>query len=335
MDIDLSSEPVGLDMSCKPVYLREIWPSPEEIRETMARTVTSETFSRAYEDLFEGDEQWKSIKVPTGDAYHWNAESTYIKRPPYFDEMVDPETSVGDIVAMRPLALLGDSVTTDHISPAGSIAVDSPAGKYLISLGVKPSDFNSYGSRRGNHEVMVRGTLANIRLRNQLAPGSEGGWTVHQPSGEQMSIYDAAMLYKEEGAPLLIIAGKEYGSGSSRDWAAKGVQLLGVRAVLAESFERIHRSNLVGMGVLPLEFLPGENHEKLGLTGKEVFALEGVKEGMLTTKRVTVRAVSEGGETVFAAAVRVDTPMEAEYYRNGGILAYVLRQLAASAVASA
>jgi aconitate hydratase len=273
------------------------------------------------------------MPVPTGGIYHWDERSTYIKKPPYFDRMADPNQPLADFHGMRVLALLGDSVTTDHISPAGSIPKDGPAGRYLIAQGVEPKDFNSFGARRGNHEVMVRGTLANIRLRNQLAPGTEGGWTLHLPDGGQMFIYDASMKYQEEGVPLLILAGKEYGSGSSRDWAAKGVALLGVRAVIAESFERIHRTNLVGMGVLPLQFRAGENAAGLGLTGKETFHIEGVAAALNGGgRRARVRAVAEGGEEKqFTVDVRVDTPQEVEYYRNGGILPYVLRQLAAGA----
>jgi aconitate hydratase len=287
-------------------------------------------FRNEYEKAFDGDANWQGMSIPTGNIYQWDNDSTYIKRPPYFDNMVDPETSVKDLPGMRVLAMLGDSVTTDHISPAGSIPKDSPAGLYLIAQGVKPADFNSYGARRGNHEVMVRGTLANIRLRNQLAPGTEGGWTRHMPDGEQMYIYDASLLYEKAGVPLVILAGKEYGSGSSRDWAAKGVLLLGVRAVIAESFERIHRSNLVGMGVLPLQFPAGENAASLGLTGKETYTIEGVKASLNGGgRKATVRAVADDGtEKKFTAVVRVDTPQEVEYYRNGGILPYVLRQLA-------
>jgi len=286
-------------------------------------------FRKEYSAVFEGDLNWKSIQIPTGDAYAWDPKSTYIKRPPYFDQMVDPDQPVGDFNGMRALAVLGDSVTTDHISPAGSIPPETPAGRYLISLGVEPKEFNSYGARRGNHEVMVRGTLANIRLRNQLVPGVEGGWSVHLPDGEKMWLYEAAMRYQQEGVPLLILAGKEYGSGSSRDWAAKGVALLGVRAVIAETFERIHRTNLVGMGVLPLEFTPGENRESLGLTGTELFSIEGIAQGISGSRKATVCAVgADGVQKRFAVTVRVDTPKEAEYYRNGGILPYVLRQLA-------
>jgi aconitate hydratase len=287
-------------------------------------------FRQEYARAFDGDDNWKGMQIPSGDIYVWDNESTYIKRPPYFDKMVDPRTSIQDLHGMRALALLGDSITTDHISPAGNIPKDGPAGRYLIAQGVQPKDFNSYGARRGNHEVMVRGTLANVRLRNQLAPGTEGGWTVHLPDGEQMYIYDASMRYQSDGVPLVILAGKEYGSGSSRDWAAKGVMLLGVKAVIAESFERIHRTNLVGMGVLPLQFLPGENAAGLGLTGKEVFHVEGVQAGLGGSGRVTVRADGKS----FQAQLRVDTPQEIEYYRNGGILPYVLRQLAAQPAAT-
>jgi aconitate hydratase len=283
--------------------------------------------------VFAGDSTWNAIKIPTGDIYQWTDDSTYIKRPPYFDNMVDPSTPVKDLAGLRTLAVLLDSVTTDHISPAGSIPVDSPAGKYLIAQGVKPGDFNSYGARRGNHEVMVRGTFANIRLKNQMVPGVEGGWTRHMPSGEKMFIYDAAEKYQAEGTPLLVIAGKEYGSGSSRDWAAKGALLLGVKAVIAESFERIHRSNLVGMGVLPLQFKAGENKDTYQLTGEEVFSITGVPAAVANAGGdVTVTATRTTGETVtFDALARIDTPQESEYFRNGGILPYVLRQLVAGA----
>ncbi len=331
VDTDIENEPLGAGSDGKPVYLREIWPSAEEVREVMQKSVRAEMFGTEYSQVFEGDAQWNSIKIPTGDIYVWSDTSTYIKRPPYFDYMADPSAPVRDLRGMRALALLGDSVTTDHISPAGSIPSDSPAGRYLIAQGVQPKDFNSYGSRRGNHEVMVRGTLANIRLRNQLAPGTEGGWTVHLPDGAQMSIYDASVRYQKEGVPLLILAGKEYGSGSSRDWAAKGVSLLGVRAVIAESYERIHRSNLVGMGVLPLEFPPDQNAQSLGLTGREVFDIEGINDSISGERRVRVRATAaDGAAREFEAKVRVDTPQEAEYFRNGGILPYVVRQLAAA-----
>jgi aconitate hydratase len=327
IDIDLTTEPLGEDSAGAPVYLRDIWPSDEEVRETVRKSIRRDMFQHEYEKAFEGDANWRTMPVPTGDMFVWDPESTYIKRPPYFDHMVDPETSVQDLRAMRVLALLGDSITTDHISPAGSIGKDTPAGRYLIAQGVQPKDFNSYGARRGNHEVMVRGTLANVRLRNQLAPGTEGGWTQHLPDGEQMYIYDASVRYQQEGVPLLIVAGKEYGSGSSRDWAAKGVLLLGVKAVIAETFERIHRTNLVGMGVLPLEFLDGENAASLKLTGREQYSVEGVKEALSgVARRARVRA----DDKTFEVLVRVDTPQEVEYYRNGGILPYVLRQIAAA-----
>ncbi|HKE27359.1 MAG TPA: aconitate hydratase AcnA [Bryobacteraceae bacterium] len=331
VDIDMAHDPLGRDSAGKPVYLRDIWPSNEEVQETVRSAIDQGMFEHEYAHAFDGDSSWQSMPVPTGHTFQWDEHSTYIKKPPYFDEMVDPATSIADMHGMRVLALLGDSVTTDHISPAGSIAKDSPAGQYLISLGVQPNDFNSYGSRRGNHEVMVRGTLANVRLRNQLAPGTEGPWTVHLPDGKQMFIFDASLAYKKEGVPLLILAGKEYGSGSSRDWAAKGVALLGVRAVIAESFERIHRTNLVGMGVLPLEFTGGQNAASLGLTGKETFHIEGIPAALDGgSRRALVRAMSDDGtERRFDVKVRVDTPQEVEYYRNGGILPYVLRQLAA------
>jgi aconitate hydratase len=314
------------------VYLRDIWPSTEEVEAAVLSSARTEFFQKEYAEIFAGDQNWNSLHIPAGDLYEWTDDSTYIKRPPYFDNIPDPATFVKDISGLRALAVLGDSVTTDHISPAGSIPVDSPAGKYLIYLGVKPADFNSYGSRRGNHEVMMRGTFANIRLRNQMAPGTEGGWTRHMPDGEQMFIYDAAMKYKEEGVPLIVIAGREYGSGSSRDWAAKGTLLLGVRAVIAESFERIHRSNLVQMGVLPLQFRDGEGRGPLGLTGEEVFSLTNVPAAVTGSENVAVTAVKpDGKEIKFEAKARIDTPQEAEYYRSGGILPYVLRQLIAAA----
>jgi aconitate hydratase len=327
MDLDLTTESLGNDSTGKPVYLREIWPTPQEVEATVRAAVSTEQYRKEYSEVFEGDAHWKSMQVPEGDLYKWEANSTYIKLPPYFENMPKNPPALADIHGARVLAVLGDSVTTDHISPAGSIAVDSPAGKYLIAHGVKPHEFNSYGARRGNHEVMMRGTFANIRLRNQLAPGTEGSWTLHQPDGEKMYIYDAAVKYREDGVPLVVIAGKEYGSGSSRDWAAKGTRLLGVRAVLAESFERIHRSNLVGMGVLPLEFLPGETRESLGLTGHEVFDIEGVAS-LAPRKEATVHAKAPDGTVkTFKARIRVDTPEEVSYYRHGGILQYVLRQM--------
>jgi aconitate hydratase len=327
MDIDLTTEPLGNGTGGKPVFLRDIWPTPQEIESTVRASVTTDQYLKQYGEVFEGDAHWKSMKVPEGDLYQWDPKSTYIKLPPYFENMPKTPPALADVHDARVLAVLGDSVTTDHISPAGSIPVDSPAGKYLVANGVKPHEFNSYGARRGNHEVMVRGTFANIRLRNQLAPGTEGGWTLFLPGGEKMSIYDAAVKYREAGVPLVVIAGKEYGSGSSRDWAAKGTRLLGARAVIAESYERIHRSNLIGMGVLPLEFQKGENRESLGLTGQEVFSTEGV-EALAPGKTITVRAKSDDGkEKQFTATARVDTPEEVSYYRHGGILQYVLRQM--------
>ena len=328
MDFDIVNEPLARDKAGQPVYLRDIWPSPQEVEATMRRSVTSEMFSREYADVFTGDEHWRALPIPEGDLYAWDAHSTYIKNPPYFEGMQARPAAIADLHGLRALAVLGDSITTDHISPAGSIQPDGPAGKYLIAHGVQPKDFNSYGARRGNHEVMMRGTFANIRLRNQLAPGTEGGWTTHQPSGEVVSIYAAAMKYRDEGVPLVVIAGKEYGSGSSRDWAAKGTILLGVRVVLAESFERIHRSNLVGMGVLPLEFMPGESFKSLGLTGLEIFDFEGLARDFEPRKKIQVTARDANGDAKrFAAVARVDTPFEVAYYRHGGILQYVLRQM--------
>src|SRR5271169_930799 len=327
MDLDLTTEPLGTDSEGKPVYLRELWPTPLEVETTVRSAVTSEQYRKQYSEVFEGDAHWKAMPVPEGDIYKWDPKSTYIKLPPYFDNMPKTPPALADIHGAKVLAILGDSVTTDHISPAGSIPVDSPAGKYLIANGVKPHEFNSYGARRGNHEVMMRGTFANIRLKNQLAPGTEGCWTHFLPGNEKMTIYDAAVKYREAGVPLVVLAGKEYGSGSSRDWAAKGTRLLGVRAVIAESYERIHRSNLVGMGVLPLEFKTGENREKLGLTGHEVFEIEGVAS-LSPKKAITVRAKSDDGSTkTFTAIARADTPEEVSYYHHGGILQYVLRQM--------
>jgi len=327
MDIDLAQDPLGMDAAGKPVLLKDIWPSQQEINATMASAIDSTMFRNSYKNVFSGDTRWGGIEVAASTRYGWDDDSTYVRNPPYFIGMGKQAQGFEQVLQARVLARLGDSITTDHISPAGSIKADSPAGKYLVEHGVQPADFNSYGSRRGNHEVMMRGTFANIRLRNQLAPGTEGGWTRHQPSAEQMTIYDAAMRYQEEGVPLIVIAGKEYGTGSSRDWAAKGVCLLGVRAVIAESFERIHRSNLVGMGVLPLVFKLGENAESLGLTGTEIYDIEDLKTG---SREVTVIATPEQGAPIrFSAGVRVDTPKEWEYFNNGGILQYVLRQLAA------
>jgi aconitate hydratase len=323
MDVNLLDDPIGQDGDGKDVFLADIWPSPQEVQDVITSSVDSGGFSSSYADVFAGDERWRGLEVPTGDSFEWAKDSTYVRRPPYFDGMDAEPTGTKDIVGARVLAILGDSVTTDHISPAGSIKTDSPAGRYLTEHGVERKDFNSYGSRRGNHEVMIRGTFANIRLRNQLAPGTEGGVTRHLPDGEDMSIYDAAQRYAEEGVPLVILAGKEYGSGSSRDWAAKGTMLLGVRAVIAESYERIHRSNLIGMGVLPLQFTDGESRESLGLTGEEVFEVRGLEGTDRIPREVEVKA----GDQTFTAVVRIDTPGEAEYFRHGGILQYVLRSL--------
>ncbi len=333
MDIDLGAEPLGTGTGGKPVFLKDIWPSPAEVQATLGGCIDRDMFQKSYAHVFQGDEHWQAIAAPKGEIYEWDTTSTYVRNPPYFEGMSMTPSAVVDIRGARVLALLGDSVTTDHISPAGNISKTSPAAKYLMSHGVQPADFNSYGSRRGNHEVMMRGTFANIRLRNLLVPGTEGGVTVHIPSGEQMSIYDAAMKYKSDGTPLIVIAGKEYGTGSSRDWAAKGTMLLGVKAVLTESFERIHRSNLIGMGVLPLQFKDGENAESLGLTGRESFEVIGLNGG--AAKMVTVVATPPGGQTIrFEARVRIDTPKEREYYQHGGILQYVVRQLAGASKAA-
>jgi aconitate hydratase len=326
MDIDLDTEPLGTDREGKPVFLADIWPSPDEVTSVVASAVRAEMFTADYADVFKGDDNWRGLQVPGGDTFEWAADSTYVRRPPYFDGMPAEPAPVADISGARVLAKLGDSVTTDHISPAGAIKATAPAGLYLTEHGIERTDFNSYGSRRGNHEVMIRGTFANIRLRNQLAPGTEGGVT--RKDGKEMSIYDASREYIEEGTPLVVLGGKEYGSGSSRDWAAKGTVLLGVRAVLVESFERIHRSNLIGMGVLPLQFKPGENAESLGLTGEETYSIEGISEinngGVPNEVRVTA------DDKQFTATVRIDTPGEADYYRHGGIMQYVLRSLLAA-----
>ena len=330
VDIDITKESLGKDNAGHDVFLRDIWPTNQEIEETVLKSARTEFFAKEYAEVFTGDENWSNLKVPGGNIFNWTSDSTYIKKPPYFDHMVDPLTYVQDMHGLRALAVLGDSVTTDHISPAGSIPVDSPAGKYLIELGVKPHDFNSYGARRGNHEVMVRGTFANIQLKNQMVPGVEGGWTRHMPDGEQMFIYDAAEKYRSENIGLMVIAGKEYGSGSSRDWAAKGTLLLGMRAVIAESFERIHRSNLVQMGVLPLQFLEGQSRESLGLSGEETFSLTGIPAAVSSAGKSTVSVFAfgfDGKKKEFTVRARIDTPQEGEYYRNGGILPYVLRQL--------
>jgi aconitate hydratase len=326
MDLDLTSEPLGTDISGQPVYLRDIWPTQQEVAEAVRHAVTSEMFRTDYASVFTGDERWRQMDVSGGATFAWDPESTYVLLPPFFAGLGHEPAPLGDIVGARVLALLGDSVTTDHISPAGSIKLNSPAGTYLTRHGVDQRDFNSYGARRGNHEVMMRGTFANVRLRNLLVPGTEGGVTRHLPDGEQMSICEAAMHYQAEGVPLVVLAGAEYGSGSSRDWAAKGPALLGVRAVFAESFERIHRSNLVGMGILPLQFAEGQSIASLGLTGEEKIDVRGLgafSEGKVPTQ-ITVRA----GDVEFSARVRIDTPMEAKYFRHGGILPYVLRQLA-------
>jgi aconitate hydratase len=328
MDFDMEKDPLGSDNSGKPVFLRDIWPTPQEVESLMRSAVSTDMFRKEYADVFTGDNRWRALPVPKGNLYNWDSKSTYIKLPPFFEGMPPKPAPIQDLHGLRVLALLGDSVTTDHISPAGSIPADSPAGKYLIANGVQPKDFNSYGARRGNHEVMVRGTFANIRLRNVLAPGTEGGWTLHQPSGEKMTIFDASEKYHSEGISLLVIAGQEYGAGSSRDWAAKGTLLLGVRAVLAESFERIHRSNLIGMGVLPLEFQNGDTAKSLGLTGRESFDMEGLADNFKPRKKLRIRARgNDGKEISFSACLRIDTPVEAAYYQNGGILQYVLRQM--------
>jgi aconitate hydratase len=331
MDLDLTTEPLGTGTDGEPVFLKDIWPTAKDVSDVVASAITGDMYAESYKDVFAGDDRWKAISVPAGDAFAWDAKSTYVRKPPYFDGMERDPKPLTDIAGAKVLAVLGDSVTTDHISPAGSIKVDSPAGAYLKEHGVAPKDFNSYGSRRGNHEVMIRGTFANIRLRNKLAPGTEGGVTVflgegagkHEGAGKQMSIYDASIAYQAEGTPLVILAGKEYGSGSSRDWAAKGTALLGVRAVIAESYERIHRSNLIGMGVLPLQYNGGETAESLGLTGHEVFTIEGVAAGDTVPRTLTVKA----DETTFEVTVRIDTPGEQAYYRHGGIMPFVLRSL--------
>ncbi|HET7396837.1 MAG TPA: aconitate hydratase AcnA [Gammaproteobacteria bacterium] len=328
MHIDLQNDPLGTDKDGKPVYLKDIWPSQKEISDLILGNIDSGMFKKVYDEVFAGDRNWNGLKVPEGEIYKWDIHSTYVRNPPYFEGMRHKPDPVEDIHGARVLALLGDSVTTDHISPAGNIKKDGPAGRYLMENGVDVKDFNSYGSRRGNHEVMMRGTFANIRLRNQLAPGTEGGLTTYIPDDEVMSIYDASVKYQRDKTPLLVIAGEEYGSGSSRDWAAKGTLLLGVKAVIAKSFERIHRSNLIGMGVLPLQFHTGEDPKSLGLTGRETFSIEGLENA--EAHEVNVTAKSDGGKTIsFKARVRLDTPKERDYYRNGGILQYVLRQLAA------
>ena len=331
MDKDLTKEPLGTDRSGAPVYLKDIWPTPEEVQEAIRTAVKPAHFKKAYGEVFDGDKSWQALKIPKGRTYLWEGSSTYVRKPPFFTNIPKVPAPLKDLSGARCLVMLGDSVTTDHISPAGNIAKNSPAAKYLVEHGVSPADFNSYGSRRGNHEVMMRGTFANIRLKNFLIPGSEGNVTVHFPTGEQMSIYDAAMKYQAAKTPLVVLAGAEYGTGSSRDWAAKGTMLLGVRAVIAKSFERIHRSNLAGMGVLPLQYEQGQDAQSLGLSGQETFAVTGVAKDLAPKKKLTVTATdTEGKKTTFTATVRLDTPNEVDYYRHGGILTYVLRQLAAA-----
>ena len=328
VDIDLESEPLGHDSNGQPVYLRDIWPTQGQIQETVSQALKPEMFRGRYSQVFQGDERWSSLPVPSGDMYAWDPDSTYIQELPIFYDLPSEPAALQDIAGARVLAMLGDSITTDHISPAGAISQKGPAGQYLMERGVEPRDFNTYGARRGNHNVLIRGTFANLRLRNQMVPDVEGGWTVHLPDNEQMSIYDAAIRYQQEGVPLLILTGKEYGSGSSRDWAAKGSYLLGVKAVLAESYERIHRANLIGMGVLPLQYLPGENRETLELTGFEVYDIDGIADNLEPGKVVDVRARRhDGNKLSFKALVRIDTPIEVEYYRHNGVLQYVMRQM--------
>ena len=334
LDIDITTEPLGQGKDGKPVYLKDIWPSAQDVAAAVGASVDSAMFKKGYANVFAGDANWNAIKTPAGKIYAWDGKSTYVKNPPYFDGMTMTPAPLTDISGARALAVLGDSVTTDHISPAGNIAKSSPAAKYLVAQGVQAADFNSYGARRGNHEVMMRGTFANIRLRNLLLPGTEGGVTLHIPSGEQMAIFDASVKYKAAGTPLVILAGKEYGTGSSRDWAAKGTMLLGVKAVIAESFERIHRSNLIGMGVLPLQYNDGQNVQSLGLTGKETFEIAGLNRGAAKSVKVMAKA-DDGKTTEFEARLRIDTPKELDYYQHGGILQYVLRQLAATTTKAA
>jgi aconitate hydratase len=327
MDIDLYNEPLGTDRDGAPVFLRDLWPTSAEVNALIEQSVRSSMFTETYDEIFDGDERWASLPTPSGDRFAWDDRSTYIHQPPFFERLPADPPPLDDIVGARVLALLGDSVTTDHISPAGSIRADSPAGVWLTEHGVDPDQFNSYGARRGNHEVMIRGTFANVRLRNKLAPGTEGGFTVHLPDGEPSTIFDAAMRYRDEGVPLVVVAGKEYGSGSSRDWAAKGTHLLGVRAVLAESYERIHRSNLLGMGVLPLQFEDGTSADSLAITGHERFDIVGLR-GIGADDPIPPMLTVRTDDREFTVRVRIDTPKEADYYRHGGILQYVLRQLA-------
>jgi len=332
VDIDLTVEPLGIGSDGAPVFLADVWPSPDEIRSVIGSSIDPELFRRTYAVVFEGDERWRALPIPAGDRYDWDPRSTYIAKPPFFDGLGATPAPVGDIEGARVLVMLGDSVTTDHISPAGSIAPWSPAGDWLQERNVAPLEFNSYGARRGHHEVMMRGTFGNIRLRNQLVPGKEGPYTVHLPDGDEAFIFDAAMRYRKERTPLLVVAGREYGSGSSRDWAAKGTLLLGVGAVLAESYERIHRSNLVGMGVLPLQFQPGDSAASLGLTGRESYTIHGLADDLAPRKRLTVVATADtadgGAERRFDVIARLDGPIDVDYYRQGGILPAVLRRLA-------
>jgi aconitate hydratase len=330
VEIDLAKDPLGRAADGSPVYLRDLWPSAEEVREAIASSTSPEQFEREYGRIFDGDEQWNALPTPSGPTYAWDPGSTYVREPPFFDDLSSELPAQADIEGARCLEWVGDSITTDHISPAGSIKPDSPAGRYLLEHGVEQRDFNSYGSRRGNHEVMMRGTFANIRLENRMAPGTEGPWTTHRPSGDVMTVFDAALRYRDEGVPLIVIAGKEYGSGSSRDWAAKGPALLGVRAVLAESFERIHRSNLVGRGIMPLEFLPGASADSLGLDGTESFSIAGILGSIRPRQGVSVTARrDDGSESVFEATIRIDGAAEVEYHRHGGILQMVLREILA------
>ena len=329
VDVNLAEEPLGIGDDGEPVHLKDIWPSPQEIADTIASALSPELFTRQYGAVFDGDQEWQDLPVPEGSRYEWDANSTYVQNPPFFQSLPAEPPPMADISGARVLALLGDSVTTDHISPAGAIPKNGPAARYLKEHGVEQVDWNTFGSRRGNHEVMMRGTFGNVRIRNGLVPTREGNWTLHFPSGEEISIYDAAMRYIEAGTPLIVLAGKEYGSGSSRDWAAKGAALLGVKAVIADSFERIHRSNLVGMGVLPLSFPAGVNRESLGLTGTEVYSITGIADGLVPGGTVAVVARAEdGSEKRFDAVVKLNSAVEVDYYRNGGILQRVLRKFA-------
>ncbi|MGH2717882.1 MAG: aconitate hydratase, partial [Actinomycetota bacterium] len=328
IDLDLSSDPLATTPDGRSVGLKDLWPSKEEVAEALSGAISAQQFDEEYGRIFEGDAHWASLPAPTGELFAWDPNSTYVREPPYLIGVTTSVEPPGDVVGARVLVSLGDSVTTDHISPAGSIKLESPAGHYLTDQGVGPADFNSYGSRRGNHEVMIRGTFANVRLRNRLAPGTEGPWTRHLPDGRQLTIFDASRAYRAEGTPLLVLAGKEYGSGSSRDWAAKGTALLGVRAVIAESYERIHRSNLVGMGILPLQYLPGDSAASLGLTGEETYSICGIASGLQPGQQIAVEVTAEdGSSSTFSALVRIDGAAELDYYRNGGILPMVLRQM--------